>query len=77
MSTFVAPNMAGLPGLGSLRVQVGRTLHAAWRGLGRIGQAGAAAELQRRAVEYRSINAERADWFAGLAADCRRNAKQA
>ncbi len=77
MSTFVAPNIAGLSVSGGLRSQVSRTLRAVWRGMERIGQARAAAELQRRAVEYRSLNAERADWFAGLAADCRRNAKQA
>ncbi len=77
MSTFVAPNLAGLSVPGGLRFQVGRALHAVWRGMERVGQARAAAELQRLADERRGIDAERAAWFAGLAADCRRNAKQA
>ena len=58
MSTFVAPNLAGLPVPGGLRFQVGRALHAVWRGMERVGQARAAAELQRLADERRGIDAK-------------------
>lgn len=76
MNALTALNITGLPSLGGLGFHLRRVLHTTWRGLERIGQARAAAEMTRLADQYRSIDAERAAWFARLAVDCRRTATQ-